>query len=74
MPAPRDYTYDKAYEAQPRQIKRRDGRNAARTKLEDLGRVHKGDGKDVDHKDHNTTNNSLSNIHVMSASANRAKH
>lgn len=39
--------------------------------MERLGKVRKGDGKDVDHKDHNTGNNSLSNLQVQSASKNR---
>ena len=37
-----------------------------------LGRAHKGDGKDVDHKDSNPKNNSQSNLRVRNKSANRA--
>jgi hypothetical protein len=70
----RNYAYDTKYESSPRQVKRREGRNAARRKLEAEGKVRKGDGKDVDHRNHNTLDNSLHNIHAMSASANRAKH
>jgi len=36
------------------------------------GRVRKGDGKDVDHKNHNTADQSKSNLRVMSKSRNRA--
>lgn len=46
----RDYTYDTAYENRPEQVKKRELRNAARAKLEREGKVHKGDGLDVDHK------------------------
>lgn len=37
-----------------------------------LGSVRKGDGKDVDHKDGNPTNNSRSNLRVKSKSSNRS--
>ena len=33
----------------------------------------KGDGKDVDHKDRNTRNNSTKNLRVMSKSRNRSR-
>jgi hypothetical protein len=36
------------------------------------GRVHKGDGKDVDHIDGNTLNNSPGNLRVLRAKINRA--
>ena len=54
-----------------KQKKRRAARNKARRHLERNGRVHKGDGKDVDHKDRNPHNNSSANIRVRSRSANR---
>lgn len=65
--------YDKAYNARPEQRKNRSMRNIARRALEKLGRVKKGDGKDVDHKDGNPKNNSSNNLQVMTKSANRAK-
>jgi hypothetical protein len=37
------------------------------------GKVSKGDGKDVDHKDMNTAHNGTSNLQVMDKSKNRAK-
>lgn len=40
--------YDE-YHAKPEQKKRRAQRNAARNKAKKEGRVHKGDGKEVDH-------------------------
>ena len=65
--------YDKMYGARPEQKKRRAMRNAARRKMEEKGLVHKGDGKDVDHKrmlrDGGT--NSTSNLRVVSAEKNR---
>ena len=68
----RDYRkeYD-SYHAKPKQKKRRAQRNAARNKLAASGRVHKGDGKDVDHRDRNTANNKSSNLNVTSQKKNR---
>lgn len=63
----------RAYNAQPEQKKRRAERNAARRDLEKQGRVKKGDGKDIDHKNHNTSDRSSKNLRVISKSANRAK-
>lgn len=69
----RNYAKEYAdYHAKPEQIKRRAGRNKARRKLAKAGRVSKGDGKDVHHKDHDTTNNGDSNLAVQSKSTNRS--
>lgn len=47
---PRPYKKEyEEYQGKPEQIKRRAARNAARAELEKQGKVHKGDGKDVDH-------------------------
>lgn len=51
----------------------RASRNSARRAALKKGRVHKGDGKDIDHKNSNPTDNRASNLRVMSASANRGK-
>jgi hypothetical protein len=70
-----DRDYDKEYRdyhGTAEQIKRRAARNKARRHLEREGRVHKGDGKEVDHKDHNPLNNSPANIRVRDRSANRS--
>ena len=48
-------------------------RKKARRIMEKAGRVKKGDGKEVDHKDGNAKNNSKKNLKVMSRSANRRK-
>ena len=69
----RDYAKEYSdYHAKPEQKKRRAGRNAARRKLTAQGRVHKGDGKDVDHIDKNTLNNNPSNLRVLRANVNRS--
>ena len=47
---PKKAAYDKAYGARPEQKEARAQRNAARREAEREGKVHKGDGKDVDHK------------------------
>jgi len=60
------------YNAKPEQKKRRAQRNAARRKMEAAGKVHKGDGKDVAHKDNNPKNNSSSNLAVQSKAKNRS--
>lgn len=62
----------KEYHSKPKQKKRRAQRNAARRKMEKAGKVRKGDGKDVDHKDKNTANNGKKNLRVRSKSKNRA--
>ena len=41
--------------------------------MEREGRVHKGDGKDVDHKDSNPHNNNPSNLRAIDASRNRSR-
>lgn len=64
------------WNASPEQKKRRAQRNAARREMEAAGKVHKGDGKDVDHVKHKARgklDNSKSNLRVMDKSKNRAK-
>lgn len=60
------------YNSKPEQKKRRAQRNAARAKMMKAGKVRKGDGKDVAHKDNNTGNNSRSNLAVQSKAKNRS--
>ncbi len=60
------------YNSKPEQIKRRAQRNAARAKLMKAGKVRKGDGKDVDHKNHNTADMSTKNLRIQSPSKNRS--
>ena len=70
----RDYKKEyENYDGTEKVKKRRAARNTARRFLEREGRVHKGDGKDVDHRDGNPHNNDKSNLRVMDASANRSR-
>lgn len=73
----RDYKKEyREYHSDPLQKKRRAQRNAARKKMEDAGRVRKGDGNDVDHKNRNKSgnlNNSSSNLRVQPKSKNRGR-
>lgn len=51
MAKSRNYKLEyKNYQGKPEQIKNRVERNAARAEMEKKGLVHKGDGKDVDHR------------------------
>jgi hypothetical protein len=71
----RDYRKEyQNYQGRPDQIKKRSLRNKARRKLMKDGRVHKGDGKDVDHKTPISQGggNSDSNLRVQSDNANRS--
>lgn len=69
----RDYKREyEIYHGTAEQKKRRAGRNAARRKAERDGKVSKGDGKDIHHKNGNTKDNSSKNVSVMSRSKNRA--
>lgn len=60
------------YHSKPEQRKNRSKRVLARRLMMKLGRVKKGDGKDVDHKDGNPRNNGKHNLRVRSKSENRA--
>lgn len=51
----------------------RASRNTARRRAEREGRVHKGDGREVDHVDSNPRRNVSSNLKVVSRRTNRAK-
>lgn len=62
----------KVSQGTPEEIAKRSSRNKARRAMEKAGRVRKGDGKDVDHKNTNPLNNSKSNLRVQSKSNNRS--
>lgn len=64
--------YD-SYHSKPEQRANRSSRNKARRKLEKEGKVRKGDGRDVDHKNGNPRDNRKSNLRVTSKSRNRSK-
>lgn len=75
MPKKRDYKKEyEEYHSKPEQKANRAQRNAARAKMEDAGKVRKGDGKDVDHKRplKRGGGNGSSNLRVVNKSANRA--
>lgn len=72
----RDYKAEyQNYHAKPEQKKNRAKRNNARRRFEREGRVKKGDGKDVDHKNPIRSGgaNGNSNLRVTTKSANRAR-
>ena len=62
------------YHSKPEQKRRRAQRNKANRKAKREGRIHKGDGKEVDHKGSHRTG-SLANVptRVTSKSANRKR-
>ena len=69
----RNYTSEyKKYQKKQVQKKNRASRNAARNLLIKSGRVKKGDGKDVAHKNGNPRDNRLKNLAVVRKSKNRS--
>lgn len=71
----RDYKREVAlYTSKPEVVKKRVAQNKARRMMEKAGKVHKGDGKDVDHKTPLSKGggNSPSNLRVRSQHANRS--
>lgn len=60
------------YHSKPKQRANRSKRVLARRKMEDKGKVRKGDGKDVHHADGNPQNNGDSNLKVLPKSKNRS--
>jgi len=72
---PRDYKKEyENYHASEEQKKNRAARNAARRRMEQEGKVRKGDGKDVDHKTPMAKGggNGRGNLRVTSKSDNRS--
>jgi hypothetical protein len=51
----------------------RASRNGARATMVKAGRVTKGDGKEVDHKNMNPRQNNIKNLRVVSKATNRKK-
>lgn len=60
------------YQSSTEQKKKRASRNAARRAMMKAGKVKKGDGKDVDHKNTNARDNRKSNLRVQPKSKNRS--
>jgi hypothetical protein len=71
---PEDRAAYPAYDQKPEVKKKRAARNKARAMMEREGLVHKGDGKDVDHKKALSKGGTTtrSNLRVKSATANRS--
>lgn len=74
----RNYAKENAWEDSPAQVRRREARNKARALFAKKGKVHKGDGKEVDHKAFTKNlssplNNNVSNLHAITRHANRIK-
>jgi hypothetical protein len=67
-----DSVRQRAYNSKPSSKKDRASRNAARGEAMKAGKVKKGDGKDIDHKNSNPRDNRKGNTQVMPASKNRA--
>ena len=72
--AKRDYKDEYAkFQSSPAEKKRRAGRNKARAIMAKKGAVRKGDGKDVDHRNHNALDSRPGNLRVTSQKVNRAR-
>lgn len=73
MPKKRNYKKEyKNYQGTEKQKKNRASRNAARRTMTKAGKVKKGDGKDVAHKNGNPKDNRKSNLKATSKSKNRS--
>jgi spore germination protein GerM len=60
------------YHKKKEQKKRRASRNTARSTMKNAGKVKKGDGKDVAHKNGNPKDNKRKNLAVKPKSVNRS--
>lgn len=69
-----NYKKENKWEDTPAQVKRREARNRARAKAMKKGKVHKGDGKELDHVGFHRTG-SLDHVptKVVSRHANRIR-
>ena len=71
---PRDYKAEYAkFHSSTESKRNRASRNKVRRAAEREGRVNKGDGKDIDHKNGNPRDNRRSNLRAVSRSTNRRK-
>lgn len=71
--SPAKLAYQKAYNARPEMVNRREDNNLARAEMMRAGKVKKGDGKDVAHKKalDNGGLTSIKNLEVETAKKNR---
>lgn len=78
MPSSKNYVRDYGssgegkYDKSSARMAANRARKKARYDMEKSGQASRGDGKDVDHKDGNPSNNSKKNLRVIAASANRS--
>ena len=70
--ATKDSIRQRAYNSSEKQKTRRAERNSSRAEMVKAGKASKGDGLDVDHRNHNTKDKSKKNLSMMSVSKNRA--
>lgn len=61
------------YHASKAAKKDRASRTTARRRAIKAGKVSKGDGKEIDHKNHNARDNKASNLRVVDRSTNRKR-
>lgn len=70
----RDYTREyKRFQSSKKAKRDRAARNKARREALREGKVHRGDSKEVDHKDSVATHNTKSNLRVVSRTFNRSR-
>lgn len=60
------------YNSKPEQVARRTSRNKARAQMVAAGKAHKGDGKDVGHKNGNPMDDKMSNYKMQTKKSNRS--
>lgn len=76
MPNPKGVSNKEAYrnwKSSTTELKKQRNRNKNRRKAMKKGKVSKGDGTHIDHKDGNALNNKSSNLKVISAKENLKK-
>ncbi len=70
---PRNYKHEyRKFHSSPKAVAERSSRNKARRKLTKLGKVRKGDGRDVHHANRRPTDNRAGNLKAISKRVNRA--
>lgn len=70
----RDYEREyKRFQSSKKAKRDRASRNTARRRALREGKVHRGDDKEVDHKDSNPQHNSGSNLRIVSRKFNRSR-
>lgn len=70
----RDYAREyRRFQSSKKAKRDRASRNKARRQAEREGRVHKGDGKEIDHRNSSPTDNRSINLRVVSRHTNRSK-